>query len=319
MIAGIGSLALLLAGTAHADLYRTGQVVMGTILNVTVEAADPTTAHRLGDEAVAIARHWDDVLTTWRSEGELARLNHQEGARSAISDDLRLALRQMEELHRATHGAFDPAVGPLVDLWRTPHTPSRQRLWARPVGLTEVLDLDQKGARLVHGAALDAGGIGKGIALDAIRTHLQSQGADAAFLDFGGSSQLAFVRKGVEHEPWQIAIAGMAVNSVLGTLALSSGALSTSRSSRPGEPAGPIVDPRNRQTVHAERLITVLAKTATAADAWSTALVVTGRKGIDVARSAGIAVLLEDEKGVVRTDDFPLVAARDDLHHAAQD
>lgn len=39
VIAGIGSLALLLAGTAHADLYRTGQVVMGTILNVTVEAA----------------------------------------------------------------------------------------------------------------------------------------------------------------------------------------------------------------------------------------------------------------------------------------
>ena len=63
-----------LAATAH-----NGQVVMGTVLQVTVVAEDAARAREMTTRAVKIARHWDDVLTTWRSEGELARLNAAAG------------------------------------------------------------------------------------------------------------------------------------------------------------------------------------------------------------------------------------------------
>jgi thiamine biosynthesis lipoprotein ApbE len=68
----------------------------------------------------------------------------------------------------------------------------------------------------------------------------------------------------------------------------------------------PILDPRSGMPVEGPRLVTVLASRATAADAWSTALVVLGRDGVREAESKGLEVLLEDGAGVLRTPGFDL-------------
>jgi thiamine biosynthesis lipoprotein len=299
---GLALLAFLLGGLpapGHAAEAHAGKPVMGTVLQVTVEAEDEATARTLADQAVSIAARWDDILTTWRREGELARLNAQAGRGPfAASGELRTALGRMQRLVERTDGAFNPAVGTLVEAWRKPGAAPAAR---RVPDLAEALRIDRTGVILAPGVRLDAGAVGKGMALDAIVRVLVASGASALWIDFGGSSQLAWSQG---RRPRSVAVAGLGKGVVHGTLELGDVALSTSRASGPGAEEGPIVDPRSGEPVRVPRLATVLCADATTADAWSTALVVLGRTSLEAVLASGCEALIEDEAGVVVTTDF---------------
>ncbi len=298
----LGLVAPAIAAVAHA-----GRPVMGTILEVTVVASDAGTARRLADAAVIEAQRWDDILTTWRPQGELARLNARAGAGPVrISRDLASALRRMQELSAATGGAFDPGVGPLVSVWRQPGPHLEASVSRRLDRLCIDAGLTLRGERaaLAPGAALDAGGIGKGIALDAIAARLRAGGAAAAFLDFGGSSQLAIGAPPDAPDGWPVLVAGVVPGSAHGVIALRDAALSTSQALGAGADAGPIIDPRVGVPAPPPRLATVVASDATTADAWSTALVVLGRAGLADIDASGLAAFLEDAEGSVKTSRF---------------
>ncbi len=298
----------LLTLPAHAAVARRGQPVMGTVLQVTVVAADAPTAERLAEAAVAEGRHWDDVLTTWRPEGELARFNARAGEpETEVSRDLAAALHAMTELARATGGTFDPAVGPLVEYWRVPRTPQPEMYAPTNAHrIASALTLGERTAALAVGAALDAGGIGKGIALDAIAQTLRAGGAQAAFLDFGGSSQIAIGAPPGDSQGWLVVVAGLDPGVVHGVMHLRDAALSTSRASGPGSAAGPIIDPSTGAPVAVPRVVTVLAPRATTAEAWSKVPIVLGRAGVDRLKDAGLEAVYEDAAGVERTAGFAL-------------
>jgi len=292
-----------------AATARGGRVVMATVLEVTVVAPDQDLADALVEEAFDVARHWDDVLTTWRPEGELARLNAAAGSAITISSDLMAVLVRMRTLSLQTHGAFDPGVGPLVERLRSgDHDTALPRDTTDRFHIRTALHFLTDKVRLLAGARIDAGGIGKGIALDAIATRLAGR-ASAYYLDFGGSSQLASGRP--EDAPaWKLIVAGDAVGEVLGTIALDDASLSTSRTHVDDDGAGAIIDPFSFAPVEAGRLATVLAGDATTAEAWSTALVVLGPAGLAHAEAVGVQALYETGGKVVMTKGFPLIASR---------
>lgn len=301
LIVGAALLGALAVRDVEGAEFRAGQPVMGTVLQVTVVADEAGLARSLAENAVREARRWDDILTTWRIEGELARLNRAAGqGAQAISPDLERALTRMRRLSRATAGAFNPAVGPLVDRWRTPAAWIEATPHAAP-RLRDVLTLRRGTAALAPGSALDAGGVGKGMALDAMADQLRHGGARAAFIDFGGSSQVAVGAPPDDQSGWHVVVAGLSDLEAHGTLTLRDGALSTSRATGAGEPAGPIIDPVHGTPVAAPIVAVVLAPDATAADAWSTALVVLGRKGLAAVRAAGLDALVQDAAGTDMT------------------
>ncbi|MGH7856541.1 MAG: FAD:protein FMN transferase, partial [Candidatus Binatia bacterium] len=82
--------------------------------------------------------------------------------------------------------------------------------------------------------------------------------------------------------------------------------ISTSRANGAGAEAGPIVDPRTRRPVEPPRMATVIAPDATAAEVWSTALVVLGAAGLERAAANGVEALVADRSGVHRTAGFRL-------------
>jgi len=288
--------AWLVASRAEGAVARSGQVVMGTVLTVTVVAADPASAESLARAAIDEARRWDDALTIWRPEGELARLNGEAGKGPVeIGERLAAGLAAMLRLAAATGGSFDPAVGRL---------PASGDGRSKLRGIREVLRIDGRRVTLEQGAVLDSGAIGKGLALDAMADLLRRSGAVAAFLDFGGSSQTAFGLPPGDDEGWTVLVAGLREGASHGTLKLRDASLSTSRAG--AEDTKPILDPRSGLPVPAPRLVTVLAADATAADAWSTALVVRGREGLAAAGGTGLQVLLEDGEGTVVTAEFRL-------------
>jgi thiamine biosynthesis lipoprotein len=300
-------LAALLPSAAAAASFRTGQPVMGTVLQVTVVAADDAQARALAEAAIVEGRRWDDLLTTWRPDGELAQLNAHAGqGPTPISPDLAAALRRMLALSAATGGSFDPAVGPLVAAWRGARAPVPPPAASPATRIATALRLDGARATLVAGAALDAGGIGKGMALDAIAALLRRRGAQAALLDFGGSSQLALGAPPEAPDGWPVAVSGLAPGTVLGTLSLRDAALSTSRATAGPEAAGPIIDPRRGAPIFTPRLGTVRAADATSAEAWSKAAVIAGRAAFAAARRHHVQMLVEDAAGVATTPDFDL-------------
>ncbi|MDX2167061.1 MAG: FAD:protein FMN transferase [Deltaproteobacteria bacterium] len=293
-----GCAALLIASLATAVAaaeFRTGQPVMGTVLQVTIVAADDATARALAATAMAEGRRWDDLLTTWRADGELARLNAQAGrGAQPISAELAAALRRMQALSQETDAVFDPGVGPLVAAWRGPRPPLPPPAASAATRIATALQLDGARATLLAGAALDAGGIGKGMALDAIAARLRCDGVQAALLDFGGSSQLAIGAPPDSPAGWPLVIGGLAPDRALGALTLRDAALSTSRAASGPNPAGPIIDPRSGAPVLTPRLATVRAADATSAEAWSKVVVVLGAAGAERARQHGYEVILDE-------------------------
>jgi FAD:protein FMN transferase len=128
----------------------------------------------------------------------------------------------------------------------------------------------------------------------------------SAFLDFGGSSQTAIGVSPADPRGWPVLVAGSAPHSSHGIVRLRDASMSTSRAG--ATDTTPILDPRRGVAVPSPRLATVIARDAASADAWSTALVVLGRDGIERAEKAGIEVLFEDAAGSRRTRSFAIEA-----------
>lgn len=296
---------LVASEAASAATWRDGQVVMGTVIEVSVSATDQERAKEIAREIVATARRWDDVLTTWRPEGELQQFNDKAGQGWVeVSADLADALRQMVDLWTATDGAFDPSVASLVQRWQGGTTPVEKAGARKP--LTELLAIRGREARLAKGETLIAGAIGKGIALEAIEKRIkglrQAEPGLAVFVNFGGSSQLAVGQPVDEPHGWKVLLPGVSDDAVGGLLWLRDNKVTTSTSGGPGYEGGPIIDPRSGEPVPAGRTATVLG----AADGWSTALVVLGCDGLGLAAKAGLEARIHDSQRNCATPGFPV-------------
>jgi thiamine biosynthesis lipoprotein len=269
---------------------------MGTILEVMVAAAPSEDARLLAREAIAIAQHWDEVLSPFLAHSELSRLQARKGVPIFASEDLRAALMWAGKLNLETGGAFDPAF------------PSAPWLRANGPGSLPIFwkSVEFRGAALrIHSAArLDPGAFGKGLALDAILAWMRYRGATEVFLNFGGSSFAREARGRAARVARRVLLPGVD-GGPLGIVELRSGSLSVSVSGA-REGATSIVDPRSGQPVSGGRIAAAWAKEATVADAWSTALIVDGAPGLQLAEQHGVEGLVVENGSVQTTRSFPL-------------
>jgi thiamine biosynthesis lipoprotein len=126
-------------------------------------------------------------------------------------------------------------------------------------------------------ARLDCGGIGKGYAVDRLIELFHTAGVSRAFINFGDSSLYPFGEP-PHKQGWPILVRGLTEGEILGALWVKDCALSTSHSlgRRLATGAGHILDPRTGVSVQYPCLSTVLAPSATLAEALSTAVLVSG-------------------------------------------
>src|SRR5205814_9573628 len=183
----------------------------------------------------------------------------------------------------ATGGAFDPTVEPLTLAWGLRgegRVPGERELAAARAGVGwqhVTLDGGRHGAAL-GGATLDLAGIGKGFALDRAAAVLRARGVTVGSLDAGGQRLLLGA---VSCSVW-VAHPGERDRPAV-CLRLGPGSLSTSAQSehvlRPGgHRIGHVLDPRTGRPVASHASVSVFMSAATAADAYSTALLVMGRE-----------------------------------------
>jgi len=279
--------------------------LMGTSLELLVEARDRATALTASERAVRALETTEARLSTWRPDSELSRLNAAP-PRTAFptSPELAAELAAVRHWWQETDGRFDPGVGGLVQAWDlrgSGRRPSQAELiQARAASGLESLSLEGRNATREHAdLILEEGGFGKGAGLDAALSALRQAGATRAVLDLGG--QVALLGPG----PFRLAVAHPDDRArPLLEVSLDGGSLATSGNSErgivvDGERLGHLLDPRTGRPAPDFGSVTVWAPDALTADCLSTALYVAGPDEALawVAERPGIEVIVIERKG----------------------
>ncbi len=261
---------------------------MGTTLTVAVAAARREDAIRAIDSAFDAVRRLEAMLSTWRDDSEIARLNQApSGAPVVLSAELYGLLAEAGRWCRATGGTFDPAIGALVDAWdlrgsgRLP-SPVELKAARAATGLSlfTFADASHTASRSNPRAWIDTGGFGKGVALREARAVLQRAGARRAMLNFGG--QVLVMGSDPAGGDWIVPVAHPSRRTEpIARLRLRDRSASTSSQSEHAVTVGHrrlghIIDPRSGEPVPAWGSVTVIAEDPAVADIVSTALLVLG-------------------------------------------
>ncbi|GBD36458.1 FAD:protein FMN transferase [bacterium HR36] len=277
----------------NLERYQAEQPHMGTLFRIVVYSPDEARARAACQEAFRRIAQLDHTMSDYKEDSELMQLCRQPvGTAVKVSPDLFRVLWAGQQVARATDGAFDVTVGPIVRLWRRARRqrelPDEKRLEAAraAVGYEKLqLDPDRQTVTLLRpGMVLDLGGIGKGFAADEALQVLRRHGLNRAMVVAGGD-----VRVG-EPPPaaagWKIAIAGVQAGAkATEYLLLTNAAVSTSGDLEQyveigGRRYSHIVNPKTGQALVGRRSATVVAPTGTQSDPWATALCVLGEQGL---------------------------------------
>jgi thiamine biosynthesis lipoprotein len=210
--------------------------VMGTMLGITVWGRDAEVLMRAVRAARDSVRLVDSLMSTYRPESEVTRINARAGgAPQRVSAQTLHVLLQARRLWHLSGGSFAPTVGPLVEAWgfhgHSGRVPSDRELDSlrRLVGFGRVeIDSAASTVRLAdRGMRLDLGGIAKGYALDLARAALADASPRGGMVDLGGNV-LVFGRPPRDAR-WTIGIRHPRRNeTLLGTVSIDSGAVATS-------------------------------------------------------------------------------------------
>lgn len=251
---------------------------MGTVLRLEVTAASRPLALAASEAAVGAVAAVEERLSTWRTDSELAALNrHPPGVEFALSPQLAADLQLAARIWRETDGAFDPAIGALLQAWDvrgTGRRPGRAELAAarQASGLALLTLTPRTAVRLHPGVRLEEGGFGKGVGLDAALAALTAAGATGAVLDFGGQVAVLPSPSGYE-----VAVAHPRQRArEIARVCLAAGSLATSGNGSRPRRRPHLFDPRTGRPAADFGSVSVWAASAAEADALATALFVLG-------------------------------------------
>lgn len=284
---------------ASAPVLTTGGETMGTCWSVRF-ARVPGVA--LANVRVAVTARLGGIvaeMSHWEPATCLSRFNRAEpGSWVTLPPDFATVMTAALDIAEASDGAFDPAIGALVDMWGfgpvpTAEAPRAEAIaeacaaggWRRLAWRAPDRALRQPGD-----LRLDLSGIAKGFAVDAVAGALRGLGLHDFLVEIGGELFGAGVRP--DGEPWWVDLEtppGLELPPL--RIALHGLAVATSGNSRRGEHT---IDPRTGLGASGGVLAaSVIHTSAMLADAWATALTVLGPiKGLEMADRIGLAARL---------------------------
>lgn len=285
---------------ASDDATRVWRVsyLMGTRARLVVETPDRTAGLRQLERMLQILEQTEHELSTWRDDSLLSQLNrHPLGHPLALSPHICELLDEIGRWQRETGGAFDPAVGTLLDRWMSDDE-APPDLSVRPVAAAgfERLARERNPCTVtrLENVRLDAGGFGKGEALDRVAHRLDEDLSGAWMVDLGGQVSVSGVPA---QGSWTVAVAHPSDRTrTVVEFPLRAGSLAVSGGSErdrwvAGARVGHILDPRSGLPITRRGSVVVWHEEALAADVLSTALYVMGEDaGLAWAEARNIAV-----------------------------
>jgi len=311
-------LLLLIIILAHActpsvHIYKRSQVLMGTVVEITVAAQNEKSAEEAMTAAFKEIRRLEEIMSTYIPSSDISRVNAAAGLSPVkVHRDLILVVKKALEFARVSGGAFNIALGPAIDLWNVTESdrvPSDQELEAiRPLTdlrniivdePTETLFLKEKGMRI------NLGGIGKGFAADYAYNVLLKQGVKSGIVAIAGD--LRVFGKRPDGSAWNIGITHPrkkeGVMAQVRFLDRADMAISTSGDyerffMKNGVRYHHVLSPDTLHPSRGNQSVSVIAKDSTTADAISTAIF-----AMDPAKGFKLLESLPGVEGIIMGDD----------------
>jgi FAD:protein FMN transferase len=288
-VAVLTSLILSVAASSQSSpevLFYGKKYVMGTVFEIA--AYDHSSGHASGaiEKALNEVVRIDTILSNYKSESALSQLNRSAHFHpQRVPPDLYRVIAEALQYSRLTDGRFDISVAPLVDLWKAALSgdavPSvEQRNKVRSCVGYEKIELIPPDQITFHSPCLrlDLGAVGKGYAVDRAADVLRSWGIHDALINAGGSTLLAMGAPPGK-SGWLLHLrdpSGKLDPQVI----LKDQSVSTSEQTPPSllgkNSAGHIINPATGMPLHTDFAVSVIAKTGTATDGFSTSLLLVG-------------------------------------------
>jgi thiamine biosynthesis lipoprotein len=287
--------ALVACNEARAgQLLRLEQsaTAMGSSYSIAVYGEDEAVMENAVEEAFDEARRLDDLLSNYKPESEWSKVNRFAAERPVkTTPELFDLLSACVEYSRASEGAFDISVGPLMRVWGfykgTGHMPRGEEIEnaRRITGWRNIeLDATTRSVRFRQkGIELDPGGIGKGYAVDRMVEVLRKNGITIGLVSASGSSFYAMGKPPGE-DGWHIEIKDPRDQSKsVEEVVLKDESMSTSGSyekffKADGRIYSHIMDPRTGYPAKGMLAVSVITPLTIDSEAWTKPYFINGRE-----------------------------------------
>jgi len=281
--AAAGVAAIPAVGGAAAPVEWRG-TALGAEALMRLHHPDAALAWRLIADCLAEVERLESVFSLHRADSALCRLN-RDGMLEAPPLDLVVLLNEAKRYGDLSDGAFDVTVQPLWDLHARhfavpgadPSGPLEEAV-AAARALVDYRQIDVGSDRIAlgrRGMAVTLNGIAQGYITDRVAARLRAAGLEHVLIHLGETRALG---SGADGRPWSVGIADPSAPERLPvrTIDLADGAVATSGGygTRFSAHCHHLFDPATGRSADHVDAVTVLAPTATAADALSTALAV---------------------------------------------
>jgi len=296
------------ACTAQEDVHET-RFIMGTLVEFTIAAGDSQQAVPAIAAAAAEMQRIEDAFTIYGDHPNAVKAFNAStpGTPVTLPDEVAALLTLSLQVKQQSSGAFDPALGKLNLLWGfsiDPPPTSPPNLEAIKAAIPPARCIDKRGGqwlRLDARCLLDFGAIAKGYAIDRGIAILRQYGIHNAIINAGGDIRLIGSHG---DQPWRIGIRHPRNNNdVIAALNLQ-GDVSIVTSGdyerffmHDGKRYHHLLNPTTGWPATGSQSATVIAASATLADAWSTALFIQGAGGIKAQKNMNRKSLLIDNVG----------------------
>ena len=277
--------AALRAGAETAPLHRWSGIALGAAAEIVLYDPDATRARRLIARCVAEIDRLEDVFSLYRPESAISRLN-RDGWLAAPPLELVALLAEARTYSERTEGAFDATVQPLWRLYAAhfarpgadPRGPDEaKRAKAQALVDYRAVEFEPAGVRFARpGMAVTLNGIAQGYITDRVAALLQDAGMSDVLLDIG---EVRALGRHPDGRPWHVGLRHAAEpETVARTVTLTDRAVATSAGiASPFDASGRhhhLFDPATGRPAPGAGQVSVIAPSATMADALSTALAV---------------------------------------------
>lgn len=265
---------------------------MGTYYSITVWGEYST--DQLNQAKDRIDQRLDElnaIFSTYDQTSEISKINQQTPAIAmSTSESLAYVFKLATEISQASNGAFDPTVGPLVNLWgfgvnkdrEEPPEVDQINLAKGKVGLNQFVVSAEPTFTLIKSnkeVALDLSAIAKGYAVDELSKLLTDLGFGSHLVDIGGEVK-GVGRKG--DKPWRVGIEDPKAKPgepkrlvVLTDMAIATSGDYRNYFEHKGKRYSHVIDPRTGYPVENGVVsASVMAPRCDYADGWATALMV---------------------------------------------
>jgi len=291
------------------DVHET-RFMMGTLVSFTIVGIDEKQAKSAIHAAADEMQRVEDTFTIYGNvDNDVKRFNRSAiGQRIPLNDEISGVLHIAMRIQQQSHHALNPTLGALDKLWgfsKTPpptQPPEKAIIEKKRQGLKHCLHESNQGWwRDSEQCQLDFGAIAKGYAIDQGIKVLKEHGIQNAMIDAGGDLRLIGQHG---EKAWRIGIRDPRdTKKMLGILHLK-GDVSVVTSGDyerffmyHGKRYHHILNPQTGYPSRKSQSVTVVTQQAILADAWSTAIFVMGKQGIQFLQEPKLQALWIGEKG----------------------